>query len=268
MDIFLVILSAVIGYLLGSLSMSVLLSKTVYKGDVRNYGSHNAGATNMARVYGLLGGAATLVGDFLKAVVSMLIPLLFKVIYPDFSHVELAYALAGTGCFVGHAFPVFFGFKGGKGVTVGAAIALMTDWKAFLIILAVFILVFLISKIVSLSSISAAVAFIVTGVLFALFKVPSESVFFGSVPYTWYKAGLAAFVGLAVILLHKANIARLIKGEEKKFTYAKRKRAEDSAAGETIVTPSGEQSAEQTAERNAEQSAEQSVEQNSAEDKK
>lgn len=268
MDIFLVILSAVIGYLLGSLSMSVLLSKTVYKGDVRNYGSHNAGATNMARVYGLLGGAATLVGDFLKAVVSMLIPLLFKVIYPDFSHVELAYALAGTGCFVGHAFPVFFGFKGGKGVTVGAAIALMTDWKAFLIILAVFILVFLISKIVSLSSISAAAAFIVTGVLFALFKVPSESVFFGSVPYTWYKAGLAAFVGLAVILLHKANIARLLKGEEKKFTYAKRKRAEDSAAGETIVTPSGEQSVEQPAERNAEQNTEQNAEQNSAQDKK
>lgn len=68
----------------------------------------------MARVYGLLGGAATLVGDFLKAVVSMLIPLLFKVIYPEFSHVELAYALAGTGCFVGHAFPVFSGLRAAR----------------------------------------------------------------------------------------------------------------------------------------------------------
>ena len=145
--------------------MSVLLSKLVYKGDVRNYGSHNAGATNMARVYGLIGGIATLAGDFLKAIVAMLIPLLFKLIYKDFAYAELAYAIAGMGCFLGHAFPIFFGFKGGKGVTVGAAIALMTDWKAFLIILAVFVIAFMISKIVSVSSISAAVALVVTGVL-------------------------------------------------------------------------------------------------------
>ena len=149
MDVFLVVLSAIIGYLLGSISMSVLLSKLVYKGDVRNYGSHNAGATNMARVYGLIGGIATLAGDFLKAIVAMLIPLLFKLIYKDFAYAELAYAIAGMGCFLGHAFPIFFGFKGGKGVTVGAAIALMTDWKAFLIILAVFVIAFMISKIVS-----------------------------------------------------------------------------------------------------------------------
>ena len=79
--------------------MSVLLSKLVYKGDVRNYGSHNAGATNMARVYGLIGGIATLAGDFLKAIVAMLIPLLFKLIYKDFAYAELAYAIAGMGCF-------------------------------------------------------------------------------------------------------------------------------------------------------------------------
>ena len=81
MDIFLVVLSTVIGYLIGSISMSVLLSKLIYKGDVRNYGSHNAGATNMARVYGLTGGILTLAGDFLKAVVSMLIPLLIQMRY-------------------------------------------------------------------------------------------------------------------------------------------------------------------------------------------
>lgn len=227
MDVFLVVLSAIIGYLLGSISMSVLLSKLVYKGDVRNYGSHNAGATNMARVYGLIGGIATLAGDFLKAIVAMLIPLLFKLIYKDFAYAELAYAIAGMGCFLGHAFPIFFGFKGGKGVTVGAAIALMTDWKAFLIILAVFVIAFMISKIVSVSSISAAVALVVTGVLFAAFGVPSDSVFFGATPYTWYKAGLAVFVGLAVVFLHRTNIKRLFNGEEKKFTYKKRAKVKE-----------------------------------------
>ena len=119
MDIFLVVLSTVIGYLIGSISMSVLLSKLIYKGDVRNYGSHNAGATNMARVYGLTGGILTLAGDFLKAVVSMLIPLLIHLLYSGFEHYELAYVLAGMGCFVGHAYPLYFGFKGGKCVTVG-----------------------------------------------------------------------------------------------------------------------------------------------------
>ena len=223
MDIFLVVLSTVIGYLIGSISMSVLLSKRIYKGDVRNYGSHNAGATNMARVYGLTGGILTLAGDFLKAVVSMLIPLLIHLLYSGFEHYELAYVLAGMGCFVGHAYPLYFGFKGGKCVTVGAAIALMIDWKIFLIAVAVFFIAFFISKIVSVSSISAAIALIVAGILFAAFGVSSYMIVFGRyVPFTWYKAGLCAFVGLAVIFLHRANIGRLVRGEEKKFTYKKK----------------------------------------------
>lgn len=204
--------------------MSVLLSKLIYKGDVRNYGSHNAGATNMARVYGLTGGILTLAGDFLKAVVSMLIPLLIHPLYSGFEHYEqLAYVLAGMGCFVGHAYPLYFGFKGGKCVTVGAAIALMIDWKIFLIAVAVFFIAFFISKIVSVSSISAAIALIVAGILFAAFGVSSYMIVFGRyVPFTWYKAGLCAFVGLAVIFLHRANIGRLVRGEEKKFTYKKK----------------------------------------------
>lgn len=204
--------------------MSVLLSKLIYKGDVRNYGSHNAGATNMARVYGLTGGILTLAGDFLKAVVSMLIPLLIHhLLYSGFEHYELAYVLAGMGCFVGHAYPLYFGFKGGKCVTVGAAIALMIDWKIFLIAVAVFFIAFFISKIVSVSSISAAIALIVAGILFAAFGVSSYMIVFDKyVPFTWYKAGLCAFVGLAVIFLHRANIGRLVRGEEQKFTYKKK----------------------------------------------
>ncbi len=218
----LTVLCTVAGYLLGSISASVLLSKLIYKGDVRNYGSHNAGATNMARVYGLFGGLLVLLGDFLKAVIAMLIPVLLGVLIPDFTAGELAYVLAGAGCFLGHAYPIFFGFKGGKGVTVGAAVALMTDWKAFLIIISVFVIVFIITHIVSISSISAAAAFIVTGVLFYVFNVHSYSIFFGSQPFTLYKMCLAIFAGALVIFLHRSNIGRLIRKEEKKFTFKKR----------------------------------------------
>lgn len=213
LNISLTVLCTVISYLLGSVSASILISKWFYKGDVRNFGSHNAGATNMARVYGLLGGLAVLAGDFLKAVIAMGLPWLLGVLIPEFTYVELAYCLAGAGCFIGHAFPVFFKFKGGKGVTVGAAIALMIDWRIFLIILAVFVIVFIFTHIVSVSSISAAAAIIVAAVLFFVFKVGNFSV---------YRLVLAAFAGVSVIYLHRSNIGRLIRGEEKKFTYKKR----------------------------------------------
>lgn len=213
LNISLTVLCTVLSYLSGSISASILISKWYYKGDVRNFGSHNAGATNMARVYGLLGGLAVLAGDFLKAVIAMGLPWLLGVLIPEFTCVELAYCLAGAGCFLGHAFPVFFKFKGGKGVTVGAAIALMIDWRIFLIILAVFVIVFIITHIVSVSSISAAAAIIVAAVLFFVFKVGNFSV---------YRLVLAAFAGVSVIYLHRSNIGRLIRGEEKKFTYKKR----------------------------------------------
>ncbi len=213
LNISLTVLCTVLSYLSGSISASILISKWFYKGDVRNFGSHNAGATNMARVYGLLGGLAVLAGDFLKAVIAMGLPWLLGVLIPEFTYAELAYCLAGAGCFLGHAFPVFFKFKGGKGVTVGAAIALMIDWRIFLIILAVFVIVFIITHIVSVSSISAAAAIIVAAVLFFVFKVGNFSV---------YRLVLAAFAGVSVIYLHRSNIGRLIRGEEKKFTYKKR----------------------------------------------
>lgn len=215
LNILLTVLCTILAYLSGSISASILISKWFYKGDVRNYGSHNAGATNMARVYGLWGGLAVLTGDFLKAVIAMGVPWLLGVLIPEFTYAELAYCLAGAGCFLGHAFPIFFKFKGGKGVTVGAAIALMTDWRLFLIILAVFVIAFVISHIVSVSSISAAAAFIVAAALFFAFKVGNFSV---------YRLVLAAFAGVSVIYLHRSNIGRLIRGEEKKFTYKKREK--------------------------------------------
>ena len=211
MEVLLPIISFVLGYLVGSINVSVIVSKIVYNSDVRKYGSGNAGATNMARVYGLVGGIIVLVGDFGKCILAMLLCGYFG----GENSGEYCRLLAGAGCIIGHAFPLYFKFKGGKGVTVGAAIALMIDWKALVIILAVFVIVFIITRIVSASSISAAASLIVVVVCFYLFQGPLQYV-------TLLEMLLGIFASVLVIALHHQNIKRLIDGTEKKFTYKKK----------------------------------------------
>ena len=140
------------GYLLGSLSASILLSRTAWGGDVREKGSGNAGATNMARVYGLGAGFLTLGCDMLKAVLACL---LGKLLLGD-----LGLAVGGICCMIGHCFPVFHQFKGGKGISVGAALGLMIDWKVFLCIIGVFLIAAFLSRKVSFGSICASVGIV------------------------------------------------------------------------------------------------------------
>ena len=193
------LLSVLAGYLLGSISSSVLISKGMYQIDIRTRGSGNAGATNVARVFGLASGLLTLLCDGLKAAAALLLG--------NWLGGETGLALAGAACMVGHCFPVFFHFKGGKGVSVGAVVVLMLDWRIFLILAAVFFLVFLFSRIVSLSSITAA--FFVPGACF-LFGLPLP------------KCLLGVFAAVLVIFQHRSNIARLLRGEEKKLTLKKK----------------------------------------------
>ena len=212
-----VTLSIIIGYLLGSISVSVLLSKYVFKGDVRDFGSGNAGATNMARVYGAKGGAIVLLGDFLKAILACTLSLL---IAPS-EYTEICVLSVGVACLIGHAFPVFFGFKGGKGVTVGAAVALIIDWKALLFIFIVFVVVFIFTRIVSISSILSGIGLIFITLLFYLFNLCElGGNFFAN--FTVEKMVLAFFAGVFAIWLHRANIVRLLNGEEKKFAFKKK----------------------------------------------
>ena len=205
--VWLIILCVAIGYLIGSVNMSVIVSKLAYKSDVRKHGSGNAGATNMARVYGII----VLVCDFGKGILATAIALAIG--GTAYGHVCLLFTAVAT--IVGHAYPVFFRFKGGKGVTVGAAVTLMIDYRLFLSVVCVFVLVFLIGKTVSVSSISAAGGLIVASVAFYSFGLTDV----GSM--------IACIVSaLLVIFLHRANIGRLLRGEEKRFTF-KRKTEKD-----------------------------------------
>ena len=119
-----------LGYLIGSLSVSILISKYIFHQDVRTLGSGNAGAANAARTLGAGVGLLTLLGDFLKGVISMLLGSCLGG--------ATGLAIAGAACMIGHCFPIYFGFKGGKAVATAAAVALMIDWRVFLSAFAVF----------------------------------------------------------------------------------------------------------------------------------
>lgn len=206
-----VILTALISYLLGSISFAVIVSRALAHKDVRDYGSGNAGLTNVVRNFGKLPGLLTLVGDFSKGVVAVM---LGRVIFDRLAGLEPQYGACVAGLFViiGHIFPVFFGFRGGKGVLTTAGIALVIDPRVFVIAVSIFIIVFLITRIVSISSITAAFSYpIATYVVNALSGRPDV-----------VDTVLTACIGVILIYMHRANIKRLINGTEPKFERKKK----------------------------------------------
>lgn len=199
MEILKYILIIVGSYLLGSVSMSIIMSKTVLGGDVREQGSGNAGATNMARVFGWGAGFLTLAGDVGKAALAMYLGWLWVG--------DIGLALGGIASTLGHCFPVFYGFKGGKGVSVGLAVAFAVNWKVAAIALSIFIIIAVCTKKVSLGSVCAAASIIVCSIVMSV-----------GVP----KMILGITVPAIVIIQHRGNIRRLIDGTEKDFKAGKR----------------------------------------------
>ncbi|MEA5152415.1 MAG: glycerol-3-phosphate 1-O-acyltransferase PlsY [Oscillospiraceae bacterium] len=198
MEVIKYLVTVLVGYLLGSISVSILLSRDVMGGDVRREGSGNAGATNMARVYGLKAGILTLAGDVVKSVLSILLGWWLLG--------DAGIAAGGIACLLGHCFPVYYSFKGGKGVSVGAAIAFAVDWRVFLIVVGAFAIGALLSKKVSLGSLSAAVTISIAAALFGV-----------STPRM-----ILAIATMAIVLFqHRENIKRLLKGTEPNFKAAK-----------------------------------------------
>ena len=192
------VLSAVIAYLLGSVCASIPLSKHCMGEDIRQKGSGNAGATNAARVYGLKAGLVTLALDMAKTVAAMLIGKALAGVTGE--------AISGAFCIIGHCFPLYFGFRGGKGVSVGAGLGLMTGLYVFGVIIAVFALTAGLSRKVSLGSMLAALT------------LPIASVVFGAEPEL---ITMNAFSAALVIVMHRENIRRLINGTEADFKPGK-----------------------------------------------
>ena len=205
--------AVVIAYFLGSINFAVIFANAFLKKDVRELGSGNAGTTNVMRTAGFLPGALTFVCDALKGFAACFIgKMLFIHAYPDtIPWIYVAY-MCGVACMLGHIFPIFFGFKGGKGVATSVGIFAVCCPIAIVIGLTVFALMVLLTKIVSLSSLIATVTVISLSIVFYNFDANIALPAVSSIS-----------MGAIVFLKHKDNIKRLVKGEEKKITVRRKK---------------------------------------------
>lgn len=224
------LISVVIGYLIGSLNASIVLTKLVLRKDIRSEGSGNAGATNVLRSIGKKAALITFVLDFLKCVLAIAIGYQILKHACEKAGISLLWTqignfAAGIGCMLGHIKPLYFRFKGGKGVTVTAALFLLLDWRVFIPAITIFIIVFAAKKIVSLASIIGVSLYpVLTFLIMFLFdyeKSPISNSKNYSMIYILCITLGSAIISLIVVFAHKENIKRLIKGEEKKLSLKK-----------------------------------------------
>ena len=204
------LLTAVIAYFCGCFNGAVIVSKYILRDDVRTHGSGNAGLTNFYRTFG---GPLTLVvilTDVFKAIVAIWLGMLLfrNMVADDLLIVTLAKYWAGLFCLLGHMFPCMFGFKGGKGILSGGAIAIMMDWRIALVVWGGFLILAVLTKYVSLGSCWAGASF-----PFATWFVYQEVLI----------TVLAVLIGGLVLWKHRGNIQRLIQGNESKFSLHKKK---------------------------------------------
>lgn len=205
---------AVVGYLAGTLNFAIIISKLKYHEDIRDYGSGNAGMTNMIRTYGTLPGIMTLLGDILKAVASILLAKYF--------FGEGGASITALFCMLGHTFPCWYGFKGGKGVAVTAAAVLCLEPIVFPFVLIIFIAIVLFTKYISLGSIMAGLMY---PLILRAFYTHTHLGFieqYQCFPPTYpIVMGVAVLMTLLLLFLHRENMRRLLNRTENKFSFKK-----------------------------------------------
>ena len=204
MNILLLIISIVLAYILGSIPTAVWAGKIFQGIDVREHGSGNAGAANAIRVLGWKTGIPVLLIDLIKGWTATMLPVFFGLAQKDTALITNLQIMTGLLAIIGHIFPVFASFRGGKGVATMFGVLLALHPLLTLSCFGVFLIVILITGIVSVSSMSAGIAFPI--LLFTLFDTPS----------LLFKL-FSVFVAAALLTTHRNNIKRLLKGEEKKF---------------------------------------------------
>ncbi len=197
---------AIFGYLIGGLNFAVLISKKSYHEDIRDFGSKNAGTTNMMRTYGKKAAIATLLGDIGKGLVACLVGALLMG--------EAGGYFAGVACVVGHMYPVWFRFRGGKGIATTAAVILCMSPGTFGVLITLFILIVLWTKFISLGSIIGMLFYPLVLDRFSAFAWSAQSYFVFPL-----RTAFAILVMLLVIWKHRSNIQRLLEHRENKFSF-------------------------------------------------
>lgn len=221
--VIMLIIALVVSYLIGSINFALIVSKIFVKKDVRKMGSGNAGMTNVIRTVGIVPGIITFVGDFGKGLAA---PLIAKFLFfpyiaenaPDFIAnfltPEYGVYFCGFLCIIGHAYPIFFGFRGGKGVSTSIAVLFCINWIVAAFVLTTFLVLFLITKIISIGSVLGAVEFPIFNFLINYNKGLDTIELV-------YIVVLSVLIASLVFLKHKDNIIRLNKGEEKQLSSHK-----------------------------------------------
>ncbi|MCD8335058.1 MAG: glycerol-3-phosphate 1-O-acyltransferase PlsY [Clostridiales bacterium] len=204
MTVGLVALVAAVSYLLGCCNSALIISKYILHDDVRNHGSGNAGLTNFYRVFGKGKVVFVVLGDLLKAVISVLLG--GALLGSFLGWPVIGKLLGGIFCILGHSFPCMFGFRGGKGVLCGAGVILCMDWRIALVCLGAFLILVAITRWVSLGSMVAAV----------LFPICCWFIY-GNIPVTV----LACVAGVLIVVRHRDNAKRIAEGNENKFEFKK-----------------------------------------------
>ncbi|MBD5104450.1 MAG: glycerol-3-phosphate 1-O-acyltransferase PlsY [Ruminococcaceae bacterium] len=208
------IITAVLPYLLCGVNSAIIVTKIKTGEDIRTMGSGNAGLTNTLRTQGKLAALFVLIGDVAKGVLSVIfVGLSFKLlagIDPWAAGCEYEWVLyaSGASAILGHVFPVYYGFKGGKGVLVTVAVLLAIDWIPAVILLGIFGLIVAISKYVSLGSCIAAVLYPFTVLIFGIME--ESSCRFGNF-------ACSALIAFLIVFMHRENIKRLLNHTEKKI---------------------------------------------------
>ena len=204
---------AIVAYLIGSINFSVLISKKKAGYDIREKGSGNAGTTNMLRNLGKKYAAITLVCDILKGIVAICIAIIVGKIMKD-SNGALLVQVAGIAVVLGHTFPIFFGFKGGKGVATSLGILLLTNWQIGLICLVFAVVIIALSRMVSMGALAAAILF------------PVLTIFIGGEYYIVQGTGLgngyfiySVILAVIVAFNHRENIKRILNGTENRISF-------------------------------------------------
>ena len=221
-----VLFCIIIPYLLGSFNFGLIISRKKYHDDIRQHGSGNAGTTNMLRTYGKGAAVLTLLGDMLKAVIAVAIG--YLVVGVNNSNVEgtvhyvdqFGAAIAGLFVMMGHMFPIFYKFKGGKGVATSAMVILMISPISCLICFVIFLIIVIGTKFVSLGSCMGLLLYPIILSAFSGEQNPTARI-------------LAVAMAMLVLFAHRENLKRLRAGTESKLSFGRKKKTEPGADSET-----------------------------------
>ena len=213
----------VIAYLLGSINFAIIVTRKFSKTDIRDHGSGNAGATNVLRSQGVLPAAITAVGDLGKSIVSVLIGryLFVHWVNPAYNQIDyvgiIGMYVAGFFCVIGHLYPLYFGFRGGKGIITGFGLFLMLDFRVALLGLLAFLVILFSTRMVSLGSVVGAWTIVTLTYVFRTYIYEQPTII------CWFCTIVGIVIAAILTIKHRSNIRRILAGTENKVSFRKSK---------------------------------------------